>query len=377
MTGNLRLRVRDWPCSRRECQDARSRAADARVQRRAAQRTRLGVRVQVGRRARDRLRRATGLRLLSRNDRDVTRAYPELEQLTRLLAGRRAVLDGEIVALDAKGRPSFSALQHRMHVRAPSAALVAATPVRLYLFDLLHLDGRDLTSLPYAERRDGPAGAGAQRAEHRHAAALDRRRRPGPGRRGGGPRPRRGRGQAAPLAVRTGRRSPAWVKVPLNDTIEVIVGGYKPGAGRRAGTIGSLLLGMYDAARPADLHRTRRHGLHPDRPARPAATPEAAEPARLTVRLPGAARTRPPRRLGPSRSWSATSPSAPGPPTAGCATPPGRGCAATASPPRSGCGRDRPPRCRPGGVRAGSPPAPSAARTPSATGRRSPRTPSL
>ncbi|MFI6263862.1 non-homologous end-joining DNA ligase [Micromonospora sp. NPDC051006] len=189
---------------------------------------------------------ADGIRLLSRNDRDVTRAYPELGGLADLLAKRRAVLDGEIVALDGRGRPDFSALQHRMHVRAPSASLVSTTPVRLYLFDLLHLDGRDTTSLPYTERRaaleeldlsgesvdippywTGDAGRDLATAaadlglEGVVAKALGSRYEPG-------------------------RRSPAWVKVPLNDTVEVIVGGWKPGTGRREGTIGSLLLGMYD-----------------------------------------------------------------------------------------------------------------------------------
>ncbi|MCW3813940.1 non-homologous end-joining DNA ligase [Micromonospora sp. DR5-3] len=189
-----------------------------------------------------------GFRLLSRNDRDVTRAYPELGELARLLAGRRAVLDGEIVALDGHGRPSFSALQHRMHVRAPAAALVEATPVRLYLFDLLYLDGRDLTALPYTERRAaleelGLSGESVETPPYWTGEA--------------------GRDLATAAAelglegvvakqlgapYQPGRRAPAWVKVPLNDTVEVIVGGWKPGSGRRAGTIGSLLLGMYDAA---------------------------------------------------------------------------------------------------------------------------------
>ncbi|WP_425752222.1 non-homologous end-joining DNA ligase [Micromonospora sp. DT47] len=186
------------------------------------------------------------LRLFSRNDRDVTRAYPELGELAQLLAERRAVLDGEIVALDAEGRPSFSALQHRMHVRAPTAALVSTTPVRLYLFDLLRLDGRDITSLPYTERRtaleklelsgqstDTPPYWTGDAGRDLATAAADL-----------------GLEGVVAKQLRSpyepGRRSSAWVKVPLNDTIEVIVGGYKPGAGRRAGTIGSLLLGMYD-----------------------------------------------------------------------------------------------------------------------------------
>ncbi|MET7804599.1 non-homologous end-joining DNA ligase [Micromonospora chersina] len=187
-----------------------------------------------------------GLRLLSRNDRDVTRAYPELGELADLLAGRRAVLDGEIVALDGGGRPSFSALQRRMHVRAPAAALVASTPVRYYLFDLLHLDGRDITALPYTERRAaleelGLSGGSVETPPYWTGEA--------------------GRDLATAAAelglegvvakrlgsaYEPGRRGSAWIKVPLNETVEVIVGGWKPGAGRRAGAIGSLLLGMYD-----------------------------------------------------------------------------------------------------------------------------------
>jgi bifunctional non-homologous end joining protein LigD len=189
---------------------------------------------------------AGGVRLLSRNDRDVTGAYPELMELGDVLAGGRAVLDGEIVALDAEGRPSFAALQRRMHVRTPSAALVHGTPVRFYLFDLLHLDGEDITRRPYHERRAAlqELGLAGQRLDTPPYWTGDA-----------------GRDlvtAAADLGLegviakqldspyQPGRRSPAWIKVPLNDTVEVIVAGYKPGAGRRAGTIGSLLLGMYD-----------------------------------------------------------------------------------------------------------------------------------
>lgn len=190
---------------------------------------------------------AGDVRLLSRNDKDVTGAYPELAELGDVLASGRAVLDGEIVALDAEGRPSFAALQQRMHVRAPSAALVAGTPVRFYLFDLLHLDGEDLTPRPYAERRaalqelalsgqslDTPPYWTGDAGRDLVTAAADL-----------GLEGVIAKQLGSPYAP--GRRSPAWVKVPLNDTVEVIVAGYKPGAGRRAGTIGSLLLGMYDA----------------------------------------------------------------------------------------------------------------------------------
>src|SRR6266545_3284803 len=94
-----------------------------------------------------------GIRALTRNDRDVTAAYPELRTLLDRFGRRRAILDGEIVALDPKGRPSFSLLQQRMHVHAPTAALLARVPVQLYLFDLLYQGTRPLVDLPYRRRR--------------------------------------------------------------------------------------------------------------------------------------------------------------------------------------------------------------------------------
>src|SRR6202007_216048 len=66
-----------------------------------------------------------------------------------------AVLDGEIVAFDDSGRPSFERLQRRMHVTSPNAVrrLMTSTPVVYAIFDLLYLDGRSLIDLPYSERR--------------------------------------------------------------------------------------------------------------------------------------------------------------------------------------------------------------------------------
>jgi bifunctional non-homologous end joining protein LigD len=187
------------------------------------------------------------LRLLSRNNVDVTKSYPELASLSTMLAGRTAILDGEIVALGRNGLPSFAALQQRMRTPVPSASLVRASPVRFYVFDLLHLDGTDLMPLPYVERRDA-----LQRLDVT-ADTVDT--------------PPYWTGDAGPALVaaarelglegviakqlastyQPGRRSPAWIKVPLTRTVEVIVAGYKPGGGRRSGMIGSLLLGMYDA----------------------------------------------------------------------------------------------------------------------------------
>jgi bifunctional non-homologous end joining protein LigD len=190
---------------------------------------------------------AAGVRLFSRNDRDVSGSYPELAELARLLAGRRAVLDGEIVALDATGRPSFAQLQRRMHVVEPVVSLLAAVPVAYYVFDLLHLDGRDTLDLPYRQRRELLAtlpvrGDAVQLPEHYLDAAgtdvLAAARR---------------RGLEGVVAkrltsvYRPGRRSPDWIKTPINHTQEVVIIGFKPGEGRRAGTIGSLALAVHDS----------------------------------------------------------------------------------------------------------------------------------
>ncbi len=185
------------------------------------------------------------VRAYSRNLNDVTTAYPEVNELVRLLKGRDAVLDGEIVALEAE-RPSFARLQQRMHVASPSAALISTVPVLYYVFDLLALDGEDLTPQPYATRRELLTGL-ELRGDHVRVppqfSGVD------------------GRTvlQAAEIAglegvvakrltspYRPGKRSADWTKVPLIKTQEVLVIGWKPGEGRRAGTIGSLLLAVYD-----------------------------------------------------------------------------------------------------------------------------------
>ncbi|MFB9451849.1 non-homologous end-joining DNA ligase [Dactylosporangium vinaceum] len=211
----------------------------------------------------------------SRNDLDITSGYPELSALPDQLRGRPVVLDGELVALDAAGRPSFPLLQDRMHVRNPAPALVQRVPVSFYIFDVLHLDGASTLALPYEQRRalldglhlprlpgladtpgpavaDGPGGARTLVADA------------GPGGGGGavGYVPRRFtdgpgtvaaarafalEGVVAKLADSTYRpaeRSKSWIKHAFVDTIEVVIIGHRPGRGRRAGTIGSLLVAI-------------------------------------------------------------------------------------------------------------------------------------
>jgi bifunctional non-homologous end joining protein LigD len=95
------------------------------------------------------------LRLESRNGNDITASYPELRPLNRALSSHPAILDGEIVAFDEHGRPSFGRLQSRMHVSSDSAARRRSkeVPVAYVIFDLLWLDGHPLLALPYGERR--------------------------------------------------------------------------------------------------------------------------------------------------------------------------------------------------------------------------------
>jgi bifunctional non-homologous end joining protein LigD len=99
--------------------------------------------------------------IASRLGNDVTGGYPELAALAAGLAGRSAVLDGEIVAFDERtGRPSFQRLQRRMHVRSPSAQLRRDVPVQLLVFDVLWLEGELVTERPQSARREVLEGLG-------------------------------------------------------------------------------------------------------------------------------------------------------------------------------------------------------------------------
>lgn len=186
------------------------------------------------------------VRLTSRLGNDVTAGYPELAGVGALTGGRPVLLDGEIVALDAGGRPNFGLLQDRMHVRHPPPELRARIPVSFYAFDLLHLDGTALLARPYDERRalldalepTGPVLVPPSYADVEGAQLLEIAR--GHGLEGVVAKRRAGRYEA-------GRRSPGWVKTALSRTQEVLVGGWTAGVGRRTRTFGSLLLGAHDA----------------------------------------------------------------------------------------------------------------------------------
>ena len=187
------------------------------------------------------------LALRSRKAVDLTDRYPELGLLPDSLAGHDVVVDGEVVALDAQGRPDFGALQPRMHRTggAEVRRMAAAAPVTYLVFDLLALDGEDLLDLPYAQRRERLDGL--HLTGHRWAET--------PWFRGGGADVReasRENGLEGVVAkrldspYRPGVRGPEWRKVKNIRTQSVVVGGWRPGQGRRAGGVGSLLVGVPD-----------------------------------------------------------------------------------------------------------------------------------
>ena len=187
------------------------------------------------------------LSLQGRNLTDFTARYPELRELARELGARRLVLDGEVVALDEQGRPSFERLQSRMHLASESAVKrrMGDLPVTYMIFDLLYIDGHYTLPLSYEERR----------------ALLERLELEGPAWRT--PAYHRGEGRAlldatAQMGVEgvvakrldssyePGRRASGWIKVKNVGTQDVVIGGWTPGAGGRTGRLGALAVGVME-----------------------------------------------------------------------------------------------------------------------------------
>jgi bifunctional non-homologous end joining protein LigD len=171
----------------------------------------------------------------SRHDKDLTAAYPGIAAAARGLDARQATVDGEAVAVDANGKPSFQALQHRSGY--PGYTIV------FYAFDLLHLDGRDLTGEPLDARRrllpplldrsgilmsvdlpgDLPDVIAAVQALGLEGVIAKRKS----------------------SRYTPGDRSASWLKLKLDKQQEFVVGGYRPSRG----AVDSLLLGYYDGRR--------------------------------------------------------------------------------------------------------------------------------
>jgi bifunctional non-homologous end joining protein LigD len=188
-----------------------------------------------------------GLQLLTRNGNDVSAAYPELRGLNDALGAHAALLDGEIVAFDEQGRPSFQALQPRIHLRGAAAVRrrAAAVPVTYAIFDLLWLDGDSLMELPYVERRARLAQLELH-GEHWRVPAH----RVGEG--GALLAATREQGLEGVIAKRLdsryapGRRDGIWLKIKHSRRQELVIGGWTEGKGARARRIGALELGVHD-----------------------------------------------------------------------------------------------------------------------------------
>jgi bifunctional non-homologous end joining protein LigD len=186
------------------------------------------------------------LRLYARSGAEITLAYPELAALGAAFAEAgvtQAVLDGEIVAFDADGRPSFTALAERMHVRESGRArqLAASMPVTYMIFDVLAANGTDITGVAYVERREW--------LESLASKIGDSGRWIIPPRFGDGPATLEASRDLAIEGVvakrlssvyRPGARSPDWIKVKHDQTGDYVIGGWRPG--RR--DLGALLVGL-------------------------------------------------------------------------------------------------------------------------------------
>jgi bifunctional non-homologous end joining protein LigD len=185
--------------------------------------------------------------LQGRNFTDFTPRYPEIRPLARELGARRVILDGEVVAFDSEGRPSFERLQSRMHLASDAAVKrrMRDTPVTYVVFDLLYLDGHSTLPLAYEQRR-----------ELLEALELE-----GPSWRA--PAYHRGEGSALLKATRElgiegvvakrldsayqlGGRTSSWVKVKNVEEQDVVIGGWTPGEGGRSSTLGALAAGVYE-----------------------------------------------------------------------------------------------------------------------------------
>lgn len=198
-----------------------------------------GIRVQVHRDGDD-------VRVFTRSLDDITARVPDLVTVVRALPVRAAALDGEALALDERGRPRpFQETAARSATR--DADLAAATALRPFFFDVLHLDGRDLMGAPLRERLaalDAVAGPHAVERVVTDDAAVAQEafaRWVGEGQEGVIVKD-------AEAPYEAGRRGSAWVKVKPRHTLDLVVLAVERGSGRRSGLLSNIHLGARDGA---------------------------------------------------------------------------------------------------------------------------------
>jgi bifunctional non-homologous end joining protein LigD len=185
--------------------------------------------------------------LQTRNLNDVSAQYPEVRRLTRSLGSHDAVLDGELVAFDENGKPSFERLQQRIHNTDPNVVRrrMDSHPVVYVIFDLLYLDGEDLTCERYERRRElleGLALAGESWQTPGHSVGRAKELLAASKEQGlEGVMLKRLDSVYAP-----GKRTGAWLKVKNVSRQEMVIGGWTPGEGRRRDQLGALLVGYFE-----------------------------------------------------------------------------------------------------------------------------------
>jgi bifunctional non-homologous end joining protein LigD len=185
------------------------------------------------------------VRLVSRNQNDLTAGYPDLHDLAGFIKGKSAILDGEIVALDETGRSSFSLMQQRTGIRSGGRRGPAqpGIPVLYYAFDLLYLDGHDLRRVPLQQRKELLKSIIVRESdpmrysEHfdQGMSLFDAAKK---------------NGLEGILAKRRSsyyeeKRTSDWLKIKITQTVDCIIGGYTNPEGARQ-YFGSLVLGLYD-----------------------------------------------------------------------------------------------------------------------------------
>jgi bifunctional non-homologous end joining protein LigD len=186
-----------------------------------------------------------GVRLVSRNQNDLTPRYPELRELAKFVTAKNAILDGEVVVLDEQGRSSFSLMQQRTGIRSQGrqATPRSELPVLYYAFDLLYLDGYDLRRASLDERKRVlkeilTLGEIVRYSDHyvgQGVALFDAAKQ---------------KGLEGILAKRRSstyeeRRTREWLKIKITQTVDCVIGGYTDPEGTRQ-YFGSLVLGLYN-----------------------------------------------------------------------------------------------------------------------------------
>jgi len=185
------------------------------------------------------------VRLVSRNQNDLTPRYPELRVLPKLVNAEAAVLDGEVVVLDEQGRSSFSLMQQRTGMRGygRQAAPRHELPILYYVFDLLYLDGYDLRRVALDDRKralraivqDGDLVRISDHYPGQGKALFEAAKQ---------------KGLEGIIAKKCNscyeeKRSHEWLKIKITQTVDCVIGGYTNPEGARA-HFGALVLGLYD-----------------------------------------------------------------------------------------------------------------------------------